>query len=322
MAVYTQISQKEISSIQSNFNLEKIINFKGIKQGIENTNYFLITKKNKYVLTIFEKRVKKSELPFFMKLMDKLNHKGISCPRPLKNKKGNYLFRLKNKLACISTIVEGKDKKNLTPRQCLAVGQNIGKLHKSSFNIRLFRKNSFQGNKLDSLYKSIKFKTRRIAPNLETVLGYSRKNIKQNWPKNLPAGIIHADLFIDNIFFKKNKFSGFIDFYFSCNDFLIYELAICINALCFDYKKGKYNLNKSKVLNLIKGYEKVRRISINEKNSLNILCRAAALRYLLTRIYDYFNTPKTALIKVKDPKEYFQKLIIHNKLSNYKDYFN
>ena len=322
MAVYTQISQKEISSIQSNFNLEKIVNFKGIKQGIENTNYFLITKKNKYVLTIFEKRVKKSELPFFMKLMDKLNHKGISCPRPLKNKKGNYLFRLKNKLACISTIVEGKDKKNLTPRQCLAVGQNIGKLHKSSFNIRLFRKNSFQGNKLDSLYKSIKFKTRRIAPNLETVLGYSRKNIKRNWPKNLPAGIIHADLFIDNIFFKKNKFSGFIDFYFSCNDFLIYELAICINALCFDYKKGKYNLNKIKVLNLIKGYEKVRRISINEKNSLNILCRAAALRYLLTRIYDYFNTPKTALIKVKDPKEYFQKLIIHNKLSNYKDYFN
>ena len=322
MAVYTQISQKEISSIQSNFNLEKIVNFKGIKQGIENTNYFLITKKNKYVLTIFEKRVKKSELPFFMKLMDKLNHKGISCPRPLKNKKGNYLFRLKNKLACISTIVEGKDKKNLTPRQCLAVGQNIGKLHKSSFNIRLFRKNSFQGNKLDSLYKSIKFKTRRIAPNLETVLGYSRKNIKQNWPKNLPAGIIHADLFIDNIFFKKNKFSGFIDFYFSCNDFLIYELAICINALCFDYKKGKYNLNKSKVLNLIKGYEKVRRISINEKNSLNILCRAAALRYLLTRIYDYFNTPKTALINVKDPKEYFQKLIIHNNLTNYKDYFN
>ena len=322
MAVYTQISQKEISSIQSNFNLEKIVNFKGIKQGIENTNYFLITKKNKYVLTIFEKRVKKSELPFFMKLMDKLNRKGISCPRPLKNKKGNYLFRLKNKLACISTIVEGKDKKNLTTRQCLAVGQNIGKLHKSFFNIKLFRKNSFQGNKLDSLYKSIKFKTRRIAPNLETVLGYSRKNIKQNWPKNLPAGIIHADLFIDNIFFKKNKFSGFIDFYFSCNDFLIYELAICINALCFDYKKGKYNLNKSKVLNLIKGYEKVRRISINEKNSLNILCRAAALRYLLTRIYDYFNTPKTALIKVKDPKEYFQKLIIHNKLTNYKDYFN
>ena len=141
-------------------------------------------------------------------------------------------------------------------------------------------------------------------------MGHSRKNIKQNWPKNLPAGIIHADLFIDNIFFKKNKFSGFIDFYFSCNDFLIYELAICINALCFDYKKGKYNLNKSKVLNLIKGYEKVRKISNNEKNSLNILCRAAALRYLLTRIYDYFNTPKTALIKVKDPKEYFQKFCL------------
>ena len=322
MAVYTQISHKEISSIQSSFNLEKIVNFKGIKQGIENTNYFLITKKNKYVLTIFEKRVKKSELPFFMKLMDRLRLKGISCPRPLKNKKENYLFKLKNKLACICTMVEGKDKKNLKPKECLMVGQNIGKLHKSSLNIRLFRKNSLQGNKLDSLYKSIKFKTRRIAPNLETILELSRKNIKQNWPKNLPAGIIHADLFIDNIFFKKNKFSGFIDFYFSCNDFLIYELAICINALCFDYKKGKYNLNKNKVLNLIKGYEKVRRISNNEKNSLNILCRGAALRYLLTRIHDYFNTPKTALIKVKDPKEYFQKLIIHNKLTNYKDYFN
>jgi len=136
----------------------------------------------------------------------------------------------------------------------------------------------------------------------------------------LPKGIIHGDLFIDNIFFKNRKFEGFIDFYFSCNDYLMYEIAICINALCFDERNKKFFINKKKVKNLIKGYNSIRKITSREKNYLNILCRGAALRYLLTRIYDYFNTPKTALIKIKDPKEYFQKLIIHNNFNNFKDY--
>jgi len=146
--------------------------------------------------------------------------------------------------------------------------------------------------------------------------------VKNKWPKNLPSGIIHGDLFIDNIFFNKNEFHGYIDFYFACNDFLMYEIAICINALCFDKKNGKFIFNKKKSKNLIKGYSKIRKLSQREKKSLNILCKGAALRYLLTRTYDYLNTPKSAIIKIKDPKEYIQKLKVHNTLSNFKNYFN
>ena len=175
--------------------------------------------------------------------------------------------------------------------------------------------------KLGSLLKSIKFTSNKIAPKLKPTLKVCLKDIKNQWPKKLPIGIIHGDLFIDNIFFNKNKFSGFIDFYFSSNDFLMYEIAICINALCFDKKRNSFVMNNKKIKYLIDGYETIRTISKKEKDSLNILCRGAALRYLLTRIYDYFNTPKTALIQIKEPNEYFQKLIIHNNLNDYKDYY-
>ena len=148
------------------------------------------------------------------------------------------------------------------------------------------------------------------------------KNIKKKWPKNLPNGIIHGDLFIDNIFFKKNKVSGIIDFYFAANDFFMYEIAICINALCFDKINSNFKINKKKIKNLIKGYESIKKITIKEKKSLNILCLGAAMRYFITRLYDYTNTPKTALIKIKDPKEYYQKIIIRNSLKTYKDYIN
>ncbi len=173
--------------------------------------------------------------------------------------------------------------------------------------------------KLNPLLKSIKFKSKKNS-NLEKFLMQNLSNIKKNWPSKLPCGIIHSDLFVDNIFFNKDKLSGVIDFYFAANDFFMYEIAICINALCFDKKKNKFLINKQKVKNLIKGYESVRKITIGEKKSLNILCRGAAIRYLLTRLYDYSNTPKTALIQIKDPNEYYQKLITHNNLSSYRDY--
>ena len=322
MAVYTKIDQSEIISITKKFKLNKIIKFQGIKKGIENTNYLLKTKKNKYILTIFEKRVKKKDLPFFMKLMDKLNSYNISCPKPLKNKNGKYLTLIKKKTACIVTFVNGQDKKTLNIQNCYKIGKNIAKLHRTSKKIKLFRKNSMSINSLDPLLKSIKFKSKNISPNLQSVLTQSLNKIKKDWPKKLPKGIIHGDLFIDNIFFKKNKFAGFIDFYFSCTDYFMYELAICVNALCFDKKNNKFIINNKKIKSLIKGYESVKKISLKEKNSLNILCRGAALRYLLTRVYDYFNTPKNALIKIKDPREYFQKLIIHNNLNSYQNYYN
>ncbi|MBD1156982.1 homoserine kinase [Pelagibacterales bacterium SAG-MED20] len=322
MAVYTKINDKDILLLSKKFNLGKIIKFQGIKQGIENTNYLLKNKDNKYILTIFEKRVQKKDLPFFMKLMDRLNQKKINCPKPLKDKNGKYLTKIKNKSACIVTFLRGKDKKTLNNKNCYDAGKNIAKLHKASNKIGLYRKNSMSVNNLDSLLKSIKFGSKTILPNLKSVLKINLKEIKKEWPKNIPKGIIHGDLFIDNIFYNKNKFAGFIDFYFSSNDYLMYEIAISINALCFDKTKGRFVLNIQKTKSLINGYQSIKKISQKEKDSLNTLCRGAAMRYLLTRIYDYFNTPKTALIKIKDPKEYFQKLIIHNSLSNYKDYYS
>ena len=319
MAVYTKISAKDIYLLSNNFNIGKVIKFQGIKQGIENTNYFLKTKKNKYILTIFEKRVQKKDLPFFMKLMDQLNNANINCPKPLKNNNGNYLIKLKSKTACIVSFLEGKDKSKLNSKNCFEVGKIIAQMHSVTKNIKITRKNSMGIKNLDPLLKSIKFKSKKFN-NLEKFLKNNLKDIKKRWPKKLPSGIIHGDLFIDNIFFKKNKLSGIIDFYFAANDYFMYEIAICINALCFDNKKSKFKINKQKIKDLIKGYESIKKISLKEKKSLNILCRGAAMRYLLTRLYDYSNTPKTALIQIKDPNEYYQKLITHNNLISYKNY--
>jgi len=320
MAVYTKINKTEIDIIESKFNLGKILSFSGIKKGIENTNYLIKNNKKKYILTVFEKRVQKKDLPFFIKLMDKLYNNKIKCPKPLKTKDGKYLIKIKKKQACIVTFVDGKDKKILNAKNCYEAGKNIAKLHLVSKKIKLFRNNSMSIKKLRPLLNSIKFKSKIISPNIKSFLKSNFNNINKKWPKNIPAGIIHGDLFIDNIFFKNNIFSGFIDFYFSSNDFFMYEIAICVNALCFDKKNRKFYLNKNKVKNFINGYKSVRKINAKEKNSLNILCKGAAMRYLLTRIYDYFNTPKNAYIKIKDPKEYFQKLVIHNKLNKFEDY--
>ena len=319
MAVYTKINKRDISSINNQFEIGKIIDFNGITKGIENTNYLLKTKKNKFILTIFEKRVSNKEIPFFMKLMDQLNYSKINCPKPLKSNNGSYLIKLKNKTACIVSFIQGKDKNKLSSKNCFEVGKIIAEIHRITKNIKIYRKNSMGINNLDPLLKSIKFKSNKFN-NLEKFLKDNLKYIKKNWPNKLPNGIIHGDLFVDNIFFKNNKLSGVIDFYFAANDYFMYELAICINALCFDKKKSTFKINKLKIKRLIKGYESVKKISVKEKKSLNILCRGAAMRYLLTRLYDYSNTPKTALIKIKDPNEYYQKLVTHNSLVSYKDY--
>ena len=318
MAVYTKISKKDISLINKKFNVENFKSFKGIKQGIENTNYLLKSKNNKFILTIFEKRVLKKEIPFFMKLMDQLSSLNIICPKPLKNKNGHFLIKLKNKTACIVSFLTGKSKKSLSLKNCCDVGKTVALMHLSTRKIKLFRSNSMGIKKLKPLINKIEFKSE--FKNLEKFLKINLRDINKNWPKKLPHGIIHGDLFIDNIFFKKNNLSGIIDFYFAANDYFMYEIAICVNALCFDLLNSKFYLNKKKVKSLIKGYEKIRKLSNKEKKSLNILCRGAALRYFLTRLYDYTNTPKNALIKIKNPREYYQKLVTHNKLRTYKDY--
>ena len=322
MAIYTKISPKDIRDTEKKYNLGKIIYFKGIKKGIENTNYLLKTKNKKFILTLFEKRVQKKDVPFFMNLMDKLSKYKINCPEPQRNKKGSFLIKIKNKTASIVSFVEGKDKLKLNPNNCYEIGKNIAKLHKASKKIKLYRKNSLSLKEWPKLLNRIGNKSKTISPSLDGLMKNSFLQIKNKWPKNLPYGIIHADLFIDNIFFKKNKFHGYIDFYFACNDFLMYEIAICINALCFDKKNNKFIFNNKKSSNLIKGYSKIRRFSEKEKKSLNVLCRGAALRYLLTRTYDYLNTPKSAVIKIKNPREYIQKLKVHNQFNNFKNYYN
>ncbi len=321
MAVYTKINKKDIDLINDQFEMERITHFKGIKKGIENTNYLLKTKKDKFILTIFEKRVSDKEIPFFMKLMEILNNSNIKCPKPLKSKSGTHLINLKNKKACIVSFINGKDKVKLNLNNCYEIGKVIANIHKITKKIKISRKNSMGIKELGPLLKSIKFKSKKFS-NLQKFLTNNLKVIKKNWPSKLPQGIIHGDLFIDNIFFNKDKLSGVIDFYFAANDIFMYEIAICINALCFDYKNSKFKMNKKKIKKLIKGYESVKKISLKEKKSLNILCRGAAMRYLLTRLYDFSNTPKTALIKIKDPNEYYQKLITHNNLRSYKDYLN
>ena len=322
MAVYTRVNSKDISYIEKNYNIGKIKSFTGIKKGIENTNYLLKTENKKFILTLFEKRVQEKDLPFFMNLMEKLNKHKINCPEPQRNKKGGFLIKIKSKTASIVSFVEGKDKLKLNPKNCYEIGKNIAKLHIASKKIKLYRKNSLSLKDWPKLLSKIGNKSKIISPNLNGLMKNSFLEIKNKWPKNLPYGIIHADLFIDNIFFKKNKFHGYIDFYFACNDFLMYEIAICINALCFDKKNNKFIFNKKKSSNLIKGYSKIRRFSEKEKKSLNVLCRGAALRYLLTRTYDYLNTPKSAIIKIKNPREYIQKLKVHNQFNNFKNYYN
>ena len=322
MAVFTKINTNDISYIENHFNIGKIKIFKGIKKGIENTNYLLKTKNKNFILTIFEKRVQVKDLPFFMNLMDKLNHYKINCPTPQKNKRRSFLIKVKNKTASIVSFVEGKDKLKLTAKDCYSIGKNIAKFHKASKKIKLYRKNSMSLNECKKFLNRMGDKYKKINSNLNTLMKNSYLEVKNKWPKNLQHGIIHGDLFIDNIFFKKNKFHGYIDFYFACNDFLVYEIAICINALCFDKKGRKFIFNKKKSKSLIRGYSKIRKFSEKEKKSLNVLCKGAALRYLLTRTYDYLNTPKNAVIKIKNPREYIQKLKVHNKFSNFKNYYN
>ena len=320
MAVFTKIGLDEINLIEKNFSIGKILNYSGIKKGIENTNYLIKSKKRKFILTIFEKRVNSRDLPFFMKLMSGLAKSKIKCPKPVENKKGKYLFKLKGKNACLVTFLEGKDKNNLNSKECFVIGKNIARLHNSSKKLRIFRKNSLSVNSLGPLLKKISRKINKKFEGLTDNMKIDYIQIKKLWPKKLPTGIIHCDLFLDNIFFYKGRFHGFIDFYFSSNDYYAYDLAISVNALCFNKKNNKFIMNKNKSSNLLKGYQSVRKLTKLEKNSFNTLCKGSALRYLLTRSYDYLNTPKTAIIKIKDPKEYIQKLDFHKNLNSFKDY--
>ena len=321
MAVYTKLSENKLKEFFSKYNLGKVLNFSGIKEGIENTNYFVQTDKNKFILTMYEKRVGEKDLPFFMGLMKNLVIANFPSPEPIINVNGNYIGEILGKKAAVVSFLNGVAKKNLTPRNCYDVGIKAATLHTITKNLALTRKNQLSISYWRKIFQNVKKDCSKINKNLPSVIEKNLDKIESNWPKNIPSGIIHADLFPDNILFKNNRLTGIIDFYFSCNDFYAFEIAICLNALCFEGINENLSFNVTKAKKFIDGYNSIRKISEDEKKSLKILCQGAAMRFLLTRVFDYLNLVEGAVVKVKDPIEYLKRLEFHNDVNNYQDYF-
>ena len=320
MAVYTKIPRKELDIFFNRYDLGKVKKFFGIKEGIENTNYFVQTEKNKFILTIYEKRVDEKDLPFFIGLMTNLNNSDFKCPKPIINRNGNYISEILGKKAAVVTFLEGNAKKILSPDNCYEIGVETAKLHKITQNLSLKRQNNLSLNSWSELFYKVEKDSSKIYKKLPETIKKSLEEIKKNWPNDLPSGIIHGDLFPDNIFFKNNKFTGMIDFYFSCNDFYSFEIAICINALCFDGAKENLSFNVTKAKKFIKGYTSVRKLENNEKKYLKVLSQGASMRFLLTRVFDYLNLSKGAIVTVKDPVEYLKRLEFHNNVKSFEDY--
>jgi len=321
MAVYTKLSETDLKDFFSKYNIGKIQKHKEIREGIENTNYFIETEKGKFILTLYEKRVDEKDLPFFIGLMKNLYDKQFPSPEPIINKNGNYISEISNKKAAVVSFLDGKAKKVLDPLDCYEVGVYSAKLHSITKNLISKRINKLSVNSWREIYNKVKKDCSKIHPNLSNIIEKNLNEIEADWPKNIPSGIIHADLFPDNIFFNKNKLSGIIDFYFSCNDYYAFEIAICLNALCFEGKNENLSFNVTKAKKFIDGYSSVRNLNDDEKKSLKILCKGAAIRFLLTRVFDYLNLIEGALVKIKDPVEYLKRLEFHESVKNYNDYF-
>jgi len=321
MAVYTKLNRSNIEEILSNYSIGLLKEFKGIEEGIENTNYLLLVGGKKYILTIYEKRVKKEDLPFFSNLMTDLNKAGFKCPVPIQNNNNKSISNFKNKNLMIVSFLQGEAKNILTSDNCKSLGSEIGKMHLITKDFKIQRKNDLSIDSWRKIFQQVKDRCSEIHKDLPGLIESNLKDVENNWPKDLPRGIIHADLFSDNIFFKDNKFSGIIDFYFSCNDFYAFEIAICFNALCFDGLKNNLSFNVTKAINFMNGYNQFRKLSDNEKKYIKVLSQGSALRFLLTRVFDALNTVEGAIVKVKDPMEYLVRLEFHKNSKDFEDYF-
>ncbi len=321
MAIYTKFNHNKIEEILLNYDLGKLNSFKGIEEGIENTNYSLLVNKKKFILTVYEKRVKPKDLPFFSSLMSYLNKANFKCPAPILNNKKNTITDFEGKKLMIVSFLEGKAKENLSPNNCNSVGIEIAKMHELTKDFNLKRQNDLSIKSWRNLFDDVKDRCTRIHKDLPKLIEENLRDVEKNWPKNLPKGIIHADLFHDNIFFTQDKFNGVIDFYFSCEDFFAFEIAICFNALCFDGHAKNLSFNVTKAKNFIDGYTSIRKLTDEEKNNIKVLSQGAALRFLLTRVFDALNTVKGAIVKIKDPMEYLKRLEFHKNSKSYEDYF-
>jgi homoserine kinase type II len=321
MAVYTKLDKENIKEILSNYSIGNLKEFRGIEEGIENTNYFLIVDDKKYILTIYEKRVKEKDLPFFSQLMSSLNKAGFKCPVPIESNNKKTIINYKNKNLMVVSFLEGKAKNILSPDDCKSVGQEVAKMHEITRKFKIYRENNLSINSWRRIFDQVKDKCVEIHKDLPLLIESNLKDVEKDWPKDLPRGIIHADLFSDNIFFKNNKFSGIIDFYFSCNDFYALEIAICFNALCFDGPKNNLSFNVTKAISFMNGYNQLRKLNDNEKKYIKVLSQGSALRFLLTRVFDALNAVEGAIVKVKDPMEYLVRLEFHKNSKNFEDYF-
>ena len=321
MAVYTKLKKENIEEILSNYTIGRLEEYKGIEDGIENTNYFLLVGYKKYILTIYERRVKEKDLPFFSDLMTGLNKENFKCPVPIINKNNKTISSYKNKNLMIVSFLEGKAKNILSPDNCKSLGEEVARMHLITKNFKIQRQNDLSIGSWRKIFEQVKDKCIKIHKDLPKLIESNLIDVETNWPKDLPSGIIHADLFSDNIFFKDDKFNGIIDFYFSCNDFYALEIAICFNALCFDGYKDNLSFNVTKAKNFIDGYTQLREMHESEKENIKVLSQGSALRFLLTRVFDAINTVEGAIVKVKDPMEYLVRLEFHKNSKNFEDYF-
>ncbi|MDC0418307.1 homoserine kinase [Pelagibacteraceae bacterium] len=321
MAVYTKLNEENIKEILSYYSIGVLKEFKGIEEGIENTNYFLLVDNKKFILTIYEKRVKEKDLPFFSDLMTGLNKADFKCPIPIKNKNNETISFFKNKSLMIVSFLEGKAKNILSPDNCKSLGREVARMHQITKNFKIERQNDLSIGSWRKIFEQVKDKCCSIHKDLPKLINSNLTDVEKNWPDDLPKGIIHADLFNDNIFFKDDKFNGIIDFYFSCNDFYALEIAICFNALCFDGLKENLSFNATKAKNFMNGYSQLRELKDSERESIKVLSQGSALRFLLTRVFDAINTVEGAIVKVKDPMEYLVRLEFHKNSKNFEDYF-
>ena len=308
MAVYTDVPPGELARFVASYGLGRLLDYKGIAQGVENTNYRVDTEKGRYLLTLYEKRVDLADLPFFLGLMEHLAARGLNCPVPVHSTAGAVLGELAGRPAALVTWLDGAWPKTQSVAQCAALGAALAELHLDGADFKLTRANALGVSGWRPLFQKFAAHCAQIAPHLDTIIADELDHVEQHWPNALPHGVIHADLFPDNSFFIADTLSGIFDFYFACNDALAYDLAVCINAWCFD-ESHAFVPEKSRAL--VQSYQQLRPLTGAEQAALALLARGAALRFLLTRAHDWIHTPPDALVQRKDPLEYLHKLRFH-----------
>ncbi|HMA14689.1 MAG TPA: homoserine kinase [Kiloniellaceae bacterium] len=317
MAVYTEVSAEDIEGFVAGYDLGEVLSFKGIAEGVENSNYLLHTESGAYILTLYEKRVAAADLPFFLGLMEHLAGRGITCPVPLHGRDGKALRQLCGRPAAIVTFLEGLWPRRVQVFHCAALGGAMARMHLAGADFDLRRANALSVAGWRPLLEACAPRADTVRPGLAAALAAELDHLEARWPTDLPAGVIHADLFPDNVFFRHERLTGLIDFYFACNDFFAYDLAICLNAWCFE-QDNAFNVTKARLL--LQSYCRERPFSEEELAALPLLARGSALRFLLTRAYDWLHTPKDALVKPHDPIEYLRRLKFHRTVRSADDY--